>query len=216
MRTAMRTAMRPRGLRVAGVVLALVVATGACESFVPEWVETLDVQPDSVHISAGETAVFTAVPLSERGVELLDRVERVEWTLSAPGSVATLDADAGEGRVTANGLGDAVLVARLGRGVEQAPVFVQPPGLAQIRIVPDRIEIGVRERPRVRAVLLDALGNEMSPEGFRISWKFVDERIGFVGNPFGPVADLLSLRVGTTQIRLIVGGMSTSAPFIVR
>jgi hypothetical protein len=198
------------------VALAAVALLGGCESFEPEWVDSLDVQPDSVHISAGETAVFTAVPLSARGTELADRANRVEWTLSAPGNVASLDADAGEGRVTANGLGQGVLVARLGRGLQQAPVFVQPPGLAQIRIVPDRIEIQRGQRPRVTAVLLDAQGNEMSPEGFRISWKFVDENIGFVGNPFGPVADLLGRGIGTTQIRLIVGSTSVSAPFIVR
>jgi hypothetical protein len=196
------------------VALALVVA--ACDSFEPQWVETLDVQPDSVHISQGETAVFTAVPLSERGEELPDRAGRVEWTLTAPGSVATLDAVAGEGRVTANGLGQGLLVARLGRGLKQAPVFVQPPGLDRIAIVPDRIDIFRGERPRVTAILYDAQGNEMSPEGFRISWKFVDENIGFVGNPYGPVADLLGRRTGTTQIRLIVGGISTSAPFVVR
>ena len=207
---------RVRTLGLATVAAACVVTLSACESFLPEWVDSLNVEPDSVHISAGETATFTAVPMSERGMELLDRAERVEWTLSAPGSVATLEASGGVGTVTAQGLGDGVLGARLGRGIQQVPVFVQPPGLARIEIVPNRIEIAPRERPRVTAVLFDAQGNEMSPEGFRISWKFVDESIGFVGNPFGPVADLLGRRVGTTQIRLIVGGISTSAPFIVR
>lgn len=205
----------PARLLALGAALVASAALSACERFQPEWVDALDVSPDSAHISAGESAEFTAVPLSARGDELLDRAERVEWSLSAPG-VASLAAAAGSGTVTAEGLGDAVLVARLGRGVAQARVFVQPPGLDRIEIVPDRIEIAVRERPRVEARLYDAQGELMSPVGFRISWKLVDESIGFVGTPTGPSADLLGQRVGTTQLRLIVGDMSTSIPFIVR
>ncbi len=43
----------------------LAALMGACESFQPEWVETLTLSPDSLHISVGETATFEAVPLSE-------------------------------------------------------------------------------------------------------------------------------------------------------
>lgn len=198
-----------------GLALAGVVAAGACERFEPQWVDALNVTPDSVHIAAGETAQFTAVPLSAQDEELPDRAERVEWFMNAPG-VASLEAAAGAGTVTAQGLGNATLTARLGRGVAQARVFVQPPGLARIEIVPDRIEVSPGNRPRVEALLFDAQNQPLSPQGFRISWSIVDTDIGFVGTPTGPSADLLARRVGTTQVRLIVGSMSTSVPFIVR
>ena len=92
----------------------------ACDSFQPEWVDRLDVTPDSAHIGAGETVEFTATPLSERDTPLTDRAGRVEWALNAPG-VATLEAADGVGEVTAVAHGQAVLVARLGRGVAQVP-----------------------------------------------------------------------------------------------
>ena len=197
------------------VALALIsVLSGACESFQPEWVETLVLSPDSLHISVGETAIFEAVPLSERGTELLDRAERVQWTLNSP--IASLQANGGASSITANALGAAQVTARLGRGLVRGNVYVQPPGLDRIAIVPDRVEINRGERPRVESRLFDAQGNELDPDGFRISWKFVDAAIGFVGTPTGAGTDLLGRRSGTTQLRLIVGDLSTSIPFVVR
>ncbi len=208
---------RRRDSRIARLSsIAMVVLSGAaCESFQPEWVETLSLRPDSLHISIGETASFEAIPLSERGDELLDRAARTEWTLTG-GSVASLDAQGATGQVTATALGSARVTARLGRGEVRGNVYVQPSGLDRIAIVPDRIEIAPGQRPRVEAQLFDASGALLSPEGFRISWKFVDTSIGFVGTPIGPSADLLGRRTGTTELRLIVGDRSTGIPFIVR
>ena len=196
-------------------VLALLsIVSGACESFQPEWVETLTLSPDSLHISVGETATFEAIPLSERGAELLDRAERVDWSLNSP--IASLKANGGTSSITANALGAAQVTARLGRGLVRGNVYVQPPGLDRIAIVPDRVEINRGERPRVESRLFDAQGNELDPDGFRISWKFVDAAIGFVGTPTGAGTDLLGRRTGATQLRLIVGDLSTAIPFIVR
>jgi hypothetical protein len=205
--------MTRRPTRLAALALVSVLS-GACESFQPEWVETLTLSPDSLHLSVGETATFEATPLSERGAELLDRAERVQWTLNSP--IASLQANGGTGTITANALGSTQVTARLGRGVVRGSVYVQPPGLDRIAIVPDRVELSPGQRPRVESRLYDAQGNEMSPEGFRISWKLVDATIGFVGTPTGPSTDLLGRRIGATQLRLIVGDLSTSIPFIVR
>lgn len=204
------------GARLAALTTLTLCAAlfAGCETFEPEWVETLVLSPDSLHISVGETAIFEAVPLSERGAELLDRAERVEWSLNS--SVATLDASGGVGSITATALGATQVVARLGRGVARGNIYVQPPGLDHIAIVPDRVEISPGQRPRVESRLYDAQGNELAPDGFRISWKFVDQAIGFVGTPTGASTDLLGRRTGTTQLRLIVGNLSTSIPFIVR
>ncbi len=205
--------MRRRAGHLMGLFL-LALASGACESFQPEWVETLTLSPDSLHITVGETATFEARPFSERGTELPDRAERVRWSLNS--SVASLQANGGTSSVTGIALGTARVVAGLGRGVVQGNVFVQPPGLDRIAIVPDRVEINRGERPRVESRLYDAAGNVLPPAGFRISWKLVDSNVGFVGTPTGANTDLLGQRVGTTQLVLIVGDLSTSIPFIVR
>lgn len=205
--------MMRRAARRAAILMFALTA-GACESFQPEWVETLTLVPDSLHITVGETATFEAKPFSERGAELPDRAERVRWSMNS--TVATLHANGATSSVTGTALGAAQVVAGLGRGVVQGNVFVQPAGLDRIAIVPDRVEISPGERPRVESRLYDAAGNVIPPAGFRISWKLADSNIGFVGTPTGANTDLLGQRIGTTQLVLIVGDMSTSIPFIVR
>ena len=206
--------MRARVL--APATFALVLGAVSCEdSFTPEFVASIRLDPDSVHISAGQTVVFTAIPTSEAGVELPDRAKRVRWRVNRT-SVATIDGEVGEELgVTAVAMGDATLTATLGRAVTTADVFVQPPGLASIEIVPPIVEVSRGQRSRVESRLYDEQGALLSPEGFRIAWKIVDTRIGFVGST-APHADLWARRVGTTSVRLIVGHLSTSIPFIVR
>ena len=195
--------------------LLLVAATAACDSFDPEWVEDLDLTPDSVHIGVGETAVFTAVPFSQDGNQLPDRAGRVEFSFSN-GSVATFQQGEGQLTATATGLGAANFVARLGRGVKQGRVFVQPAGLASIAIEPASLDLPRGSRPDVGAVLRDADGNVLNPQGFRISWSAVDPTLIFVGTTQGPVANLFLRRAGTTQLRLTVGDMNTTIPVTIR
>jgi Bacterial Ig-like domain (group 2) len=196
--------------------IALSLASAACvDSFTPEFVDRINLSPDSVHISAGQTVAFRGEPVSERGKVLADRAARIEWQVNDAG-VATIDPTGDELLVTAVALGDARITGRLGRGQVRGEVYVQPPGLTRIEITPSSVEVSRGERPRVEARLFDAQNQEMAPEGFRISWEILDPRIGFVGTPSGPRSDLLARRVGTTEVKLIVGHLSTRVPFIVR
>jgi len=206
--------MRARVRAPAAIMLSL-GALACADSFTPEFVDSISLNPDSTHISAGQTAVFKGEPLSERGVVLADRAGRIEWQIN-DSDVATIETTGDELMVTAVSLGEARVTGRLGRGQARADVYVQPPGLARIEITPSSVEVSRGERPRVEAILYDAQGQEMSPDGFRISWEIVDPRIGFVGTPSGPRSDLLARRVGTTEVKLIVGHLSTRVPFIVR
>ena len=207
--------MRTREL--ASVTFALILGAASCgDAFTPEFVASIRLRPDSVHISAGQNAVFIAIPRNEDGDELPERAERVQWRVDGT-SVATIDGEVGgELGVTAVGMGTATVTATLGRGVETGNVFVQPAGLDRIEIVPSIIEVTRGQRPRAESRLYDAQGELLSPDGFRISWAAQDTRIVFVGAPTGPTADFLARRVGTTSIRLTVGHLSTSIPFIVR
>lgn len=206
-----------RARMLAPATLALILGAVSCgDSFTPEFVASIRLDPDSAHVSAGDIVFFRAIPRDEDGTELPERAERVKWRVNRT-SVATIDEEVGEELgVTAVGMGTATLTATLGRGVSTANVFVQPSGLASIEIVPSSIEVTRGQRPRAESRLYDAQGALLSPEGFRISWKIADTRIGFVGTPTGPAADFLARRVGTTSIRLIVGNLATSIPFIVR
>ena len=206
-----------RARLLAPATFALILGTVSCgDSFIPEFVASIRLKPDSVHISAGQTAVFSAIPRNEDGTELPERAERVQWRVNRT-SVATIDGEVGEELgVTAVAIGTATLTATLGRGVNTANVYVQPPGLVNIEIVPSVIDVSRGQRPRAESRLYDAQGELLAPEGFRISWATADTRIVFVGAPTGPNADFLARRVGTTSIRLTVGHLSTSIPFIVR
>ena len=199
------------------VALGLLLGVGSCaDSFRPEYVNALLLSPDSVHISVGETAMMEVVPITLNGKRLPDRARRVQWTVNNP-DVATIGENVG-GQLTINAvrLGDARVTARLGRGMIQGNVYVQPAGLTSIEITPSSLDVERRTRPRVEAHLYDAAGNEMSPDGFRISWTALDRRIVFVGTPTGTPSDLLALRVGSTSIRLTVGHLVTAIPIVVR
>lgn len=197
-----------------GLVLLLAIAGTACDKFEPVYVDDLLLVPDSAHVSPGQTVSFTATALSKNGLELPDRTGRVKWTLPN-GNVATADTATGTISVTALQLGVATFTGRLGRGTVQGRVFVQPPGLARIEIRADGTPITslvgpAGSRPRLTAHLFDASGNEMSPEGFRISWATGNASFVFVGQSSGVISDMFLRRTGSTQVRLIVGGMATT------
>jgi len=198
--------------------LALIAALGAvaCEDFKPVFVDDLILSADSVHISPGQTAVFTATPLSANGIELADRVNRVQWQFPNQ-NVAAVDTAGGQLTVTGLQLGITSFTARLGRGSAQGRVYVQPAGLVRIEVRADGVPVTqitgqLGTRPRFTAHLYDAAGNEMSPTGFRISWSTSNSALVFVGQPVGTISDMFFRRLGTTSIRLIVGGMGLSIP----
>ena len=50
----------------------------------PQLVDRISLEPDSVFVSPGEIATFSAMPISERGDRLEDRASRVQWTITSP------------------------------------------------------------------------------------------------------------------------------------
>lgn len=209
---------RSQALLRIGASCAALVVLGACDRFEPEWVDALNFEPDSVHISPGQTATFTATPISQSGTELPDRAERVEFTLGS-GASQILDAQPSVGSitVTAKALGTVPVRATLGRGAGVAQVHVVPGGLATVSISETSITLNPGQSVGVRAILRDANGNEVSHEGHRLSWATGDPNIARVAviNTNLPTTGVRAIRSGSTNLLLIVSGRTVSIPVIV-
>jgi len=176
--------------------LALITVLGCTEVTGPLWVDGLRIKPDSLFLLPGESGTLTAVPFDQNDDPLPDRGGRVEWATSS--SIATIEQPGdGSAVVTALRAGSTNVRASLGRGTKTGRVYIEPEAVAEIRIEPAVIEIGVSggfgSGATVRAVILDASGNEISPAGYRISWR--------VSNPG-------TVRLGTGQE--VLTGVSTS------
>ncbi len=183
----------------------------ACDDFRPQWVETIELRPDSAHLAVGESAVFQIEAFDDRGELLVDRAGRAQYSVRDTDAIQT-DTANGQLTVTALELGEARFSVGLGRGVAEGRVFVQPAGLARIEIEggdgPRTFPPGAR--PDLRVLLFDAQNDLISPEGFRISWAVGDPAIIFVGQVLGPVTNLFMRRSGSTSLRVTVGDVTTS------
>lgn len=180
----------------------------------PQLVDRISLEPDSVFVSPGEIATFSAMPISERGDRLEDRASRVQWTITSP----NLSGESAEGSTfsaTAESVGTGFIFATLGDASQEAKVFVQPPGLAQVEIVTAGAIVdgahtirpeGFGDNQRVfEGRLFDAAGIEMAPAGFRISWSSSNEGVlqplGETGYPL----IFLAGGDGWSDLTLVVG-----------
>lgn len=203
-----------RGRAVRAAAAVLVGTLVACvDSTQPSPVADLRLEPDSVHLEPGESATFSALPLGPNGEELPDRAGRVEWEIE-DGSVASMVQQDGTVTVTAEDLGVSGLRATLARGNGRGLVVVQPPGLDRIEIDPSSVVVVDGASVTFRAVLLDAEGNEMDPNGFRISWAVGDDDVAYaLQSELGPTFQTFARNPGLTSIRLVVGPLTASARF---
>jgi len=198
------------------ITAALLLASAACsDRFEPEYVADLRLVPDSTHMSAAQTQVFAAVPVSQFGNELPDRAARVRWSFDG-GDAATMEPSGDQVTVTATELGAARLTAALGRGSSTAFVFVQPPGLARIEIAGSSFDASIGQWARFEARLLDAQGAELSTDGFRISWKIHEPSVLRTIYTSYPTLSCWGLRPGQSEITLVVGHLSIRRTVTVR
>lgn len=199
------------------ILAALLILVGCVDTTQPPFVADVRVTPDSIHLSPGETAKFTATPIGSNGEPLPERASRAAWMVTDTSVAALRGVDTGPSvTVTARRLGTGRIVVTLGRGMGEAPVFVQPPGLTAIAIDPPEAVASLQSRPRFNAVLLDEVGAELAPEGFRISWSVEDEDIALPTNSTGPALEVFARGSGETRIRLVVGDLTTTARLVVQ
>lgn len=214
-----RACSGPARVGVRALWTLLLTAASACaDSTGPRWVDAVRTVPDSAHLEPGESARFDVRLVDQNGNELLDRAQWVEWSVTDT-TLGRLEVREDGASVTALRIGQALLRAELGRGRGEAGIYVQPPGLATIEIVPSPVEVARGTSVPVQARLLDASGAVMPPQGFRISWQLADTAMGRLVTATGPTTSIFSSRAvqpGQTSLKLIVGDTFVQTPYIVR
>jgi hypothetical protein len=218
---------RVLGLRmIVGASVTLMVAVACQEVTGPIWVDSLQLEPDSLFLIPGEMAQFTSVPLDQRDNELPERAERTEWIVSNS-TIATIEPQGGVATVTAVKIGSTNVRVSLGRGTGTGRVYVEPFELREIRIDPvpggGPIELSQTStwgrRTTVRPILIGMDGQQVSTEGYRISWRTSNTQIFImVGNQEVVTGTSISIRgrnTGSATLTLVVGDKSVSVPVIV-
>ena len=214
-----RSTIRIRSVARLGAAVLAVSSFAACERFEPEYVDSLNFQPDSIFLEPGQSGTFTAVPISQTGTELPDRTERVEFTISGSASqIIDAQPSVGSITVTAKALGSVPVRARLGRGDATGLVHVVPAGLATVQLSVPSINISTNQTVGVQAILLDSNGNQVSHEGHRISWRTGDTNVARVAviNTNLVSTSVRGVRPGSTALILTVSGRTVSIPVTVR
>jgi Big-like domain-containing protein len=206
--------------------LVAVAAVASCQEVTgPIWVDSLQLEPDSLFLVPGETGQFTSVPLDQRDNPLTERSERTDWSVSN-GSVASIVPAGGVAEVTAVKAGTTTVRVSLGRGTGTGRVYVEPQELSDVRIDPGNngpIELGQTSgfgnRTTVRPILIGLDGQEVSPDGYRISWRTSNTDI-FIMVGRQEVVTSTSISIsgrssGSATLTLAVGDRSVSVPIIV-
>lgn len=191
-------------------VLALVLgAISACRGPAdPPYVDGVRFNPEFIGIGVGQTDTVVAVPLDRGERALSDRADRLTFH-SLNSGIARVSA-LGDGRAEVTGveLGETVVEAALGRGTGRLRVSVQPAGLASIRIEPDPLRMGGSNGTfrTAEAILLDADGDVLDPEGFSFQWTIADVEVAnFLSASTSPTVRIRALSNGTTTLSVRVG-----------
>lgn len=207
-------------MRGACRVAVLAVVVGACQGGTePQPVGSVGFEPDSVHLVPGETAQFTVQVFDDRSRSMPDRVDRVSVGTPSP-SLIEMRLEGERVTVTALAAGAATITGQLGFGQGEAFAFVAPTRVASIDIEPDTLR-GVSRL--TGGDLLSATvhlygpdGEEVSPEGHRISWASDGYNIPRAPGP-GITFRLSGSRPNdiVTTLRVVVGTLTAEVPLIV-
>ncbi len=196
--------------------LVVVLFAGCSGPSGPELVDQISLEPDSAFVSPGDTVTFRAIPLSNRGERLDDRVGRVAWEAPSQNLMSS-PTEGGSFTVTATALGIGRVFASLGDARQEGTVFVQPPDLDRIEIYVGDEQIGseltfripqgeINARAELVAKLFDTSGNALSETGFRISWLVQLEHVTSILGSGTGVSVPISLGVaGSSDVTLLVG-----------
>lgn len=205
--------MSPR--RLAFVLLAP-LALACADSTQPSYVDAVRLNPEYAGVAVGETMTLEAIPLGRNDEPLRDRAERVEFRAGNPSVVSIEPLGDGRVRVTGLQLGNTFVEASLGRGTGMTQMFVQPAGLDRIRIEPNNITIGLPGFASLRAILLDASGNQIPDGGFTYKWTTSNTSVAdFIYDYTNPLGVRARGR-GTATITLRVGSKTATATVVVQ
>ncbi len=145
---------------------AAVVACGGddpCESVAgPAVVASVDLSPDDPRLAVGHSLQLVAVPRSACGNRVSDA--EVAWSSGSP----TVASVSGNGMVTGEGLGTAVITAASEGVSASVTVSVTPPQVATVEVVPGSAAIAVNETVTLSATARDEHGNILT--GRPVTW----------------------------------------------
>jgi len=212
-----RSSPMPGPSLIAAFVIALLVLVSCTESFSPRPVGSIKLLPDTANLEPGQTSVHEMRVLDDRGEPLPgDRTERIVWTVSDT-SLASIQTDGTNLRVTAKAVGAVVLRAALGDARRSFRVWVRRQGLARIEMEPSPLVVSSGGIRGFTTRLYDEQGQEMPHYAFRLSWRVADEQLAtvqqetavanqvrLVGNAAAQGSGGLS---GTTKVLAIVSGV---------
>jgi hypothetical protein len=208
----------PRRQRWPFVVAGVVLAAGlvAADLFFrpnPPAPRTLVISPKTTTFEeSGATMQLTAT-ITGGSAAMSEPRAAINWQSSDKG-VATVGAD---GRVTAQGSGDATITAFAGGRVASARVSVQIP--AAVIITPDELRLSWKEKTRISAIVVDALGRPLPAKP--IEWRITDSHVASVhpdtaqrsSRPWDETsAIVMSGAPGSAVIAASWGGVSGAIP----
>jgi uncharacterized protein YjdB len=151
-------------LALAGTIWAAACTDGGQGPLLPEAVEAVVVQPDSVELVVGETQALAVIVYGRNGRVLEGRA--VAWTMDV-GAVASVSA---AGVVTALAEGTVTLMATSeGKsGLAVVVVRPEPAPVASIAITPASVLLRAGDTLRLAAALYDGTGGEL--QGRVVRW----------------------------------------------
>ncbi|HEX9892511.1 MAG TPA: Ig-like domain-containing protein, partial [Gemmatimonadales bacterium] len=116
----------------------------------------VDVQPAGAGLIIGSTQQFTATPRTASGIPVPNR--QTTWSSSDPG-IATVSVS---GLVTAVGLGEVEITARVDGASGSRPVNVSPRPVAQVTVQPPTAEFPVGQSVQLQVTTLDSEGQPLT------------------------------------------------------
>jgi hypothetical protein len=178
--------------------LALASALHACGegSTGPKPVASIDMSPDAVTLSAGQTTSLAAVARAADGAPLPDR--QLTWGSDNP-SLAIVDA---VGAVTGVAEGSTEITASAEGVSGRATVTILPPAVASVVVEPAQLSLLPGETAQLTATALDAQGGPLTGQTF--TWISDDVSVATVDTD-GLVT---SVAPGSASIFATAGGRS--------
>lgn len=169
-------------------------------------VEVVDVSPEALTLSPGETGALDAQALDADGNVLIDR--RIVWASSNSSVAAVSD----RGVVTAVNAGraDIAATAEGKTGVAAVTVVALPARVSSVRVTPSQVDLFVAQSISLAATAYDNSGAPV--EGRPVVWTTNNVGVAAVSQS-GRVTGLLP---GTAVITAVIEGQAATATVVVR
>ncbi|MFW5853755.1 MAG: Ig-like domain-containing protein [Thermodesulfobacteriota bacterium] len=178
------------------------IEVGTEVSVVPGETTQVQIEPDSVDITAGEEVVFSAVAYDK----FQNKTEvDINWQVE-PSTLGNVNQ---EGRFSAVTAESGQILARHGGVVASAAVEVQPAEVAFLKIIPEEITATAGEMVDLQAVMEDRFGNVVKGD---VSWDLSDEALAEITDQ----NELIAKKAGEGRLIAAAYNIAETAPLTVK